>query len=51
MSGAISDVYRIRKGNVQIIATLKEEEVIIEAIVMDIGFRGDVYIRKVPYNR
>ena len=43
MSGGISDVYRIRKGNVRIIVTLKEEEVIIEAIVMDIGFRGDVY--------
>ncbi len=43
MSGALSDVYRIRKGNVRIIVTLKEEEVIIEAIVMDIGFRGDVY--------
>jgi len=45
MNGALSDVYRIRKGNIRIIITLKEEEVIIEAIVMDIGFRGDVYKR------
>ncbi len=43
MSGAISNVYRIRKGSVRIIVTLENDEVIIEAIIMDIGFRGDIY--------
>ncbi len=43
MSGSIRDVYRIRKGNIRIIVRLKDEEVIIEAIVEAIGFRGDVY--------
>ena len=43
MSGTISNVYRIRKGNVRIIVTLEDDEVIIEAIIMDIGFRGDIY--------
>ena len=45
MNGSIRDVYRIRKGNIRIIVRLKEEEVIIEAIVEAIGFRGDVYKR------
>ena len=43
MSGAISDIYRIRKGNIRIIVKLENEEVIIEAIIVDIGFRGDIY--------
>ena len=43
MSGKISDVYRIRKANVRIIVTLKDNEIIIEAIINDIGFRGDIY--------
>lgn len=43
MSGAFSDVYRIRKGGVRIIVTLKDDEIVIEAIVADIGFRGDIY--------
>lgn len=43
MSGAISNVYRIRKGNIRIILTLEDDEIIVEAIVTDIGFRGDVY--------
>ncbi len=43
MSGAISDVYRIRKGNIRIIVRLKDEEIIIEAIIVDIGYRGDIY--------
>ena len=45
MSGAISDVYRIRKGGIRIIVTLKDDEVIIEAIITEIGFRGDIYKR------
>jgi mRNA interferase RelE/StbE len=43
MSGAISNIYRIRKSNIRIILRLDDGEVIIEAIVTDIGFRGDVY--------
>ena len=43
MSGAISNVYRIRKGNIRIIVTLEDDEIIIEAIITDIGFRGDIY--------
>lgn len=43
MSGAISDIYRIRKGNIRIIVRLKDEEIIIEAIIVDIGYRGDIY--------
>ena len=43
MSGVISDIYRIRKGNIRIIVRLKDEAVIIEAIVVDIGYRGDIY--------
>ena len=43
MSGSISNVYRIRKGNIRIIITLKDDEIIIEAIITDIGFRGDIY--------
>ena len=43
MSGAISNVYRIRKGNIRVIVTLEDDEIIIEAIITDIGFRGDIY--------
>ncbi|SFV51631.1 hypothetical protein MNB_SM-7-1036 [hydrothermal vent metagenome] len=43
MSGTISNVYRIRKGDIRIIITLKDDEIIIEAIITDIGFRGDIY--------
>ena len=43
MSGAISNVYRIRKGNVRIIVMLKDDEIVVEAIIADIGFRGDIY--------
>ncbi|SFV59077.1 hypothetical protein MNB_SM-4-980 [hydrothermal vent metagenome] len=43
MSGTISNIYRIRKANIRIIVSLEDDEVIIEAIITDIGFRGDVY--------
>ena len=43
MSGSISNVYRIRKGSIRIIVTFENQEIIIEAIIKDIGFRGDVY--------
>ena len=43
MSGAISHIYRIRKANIRIIVKLKDDEIIVEAIITDIGFRGDIY--------
>jgi mRNA interferase RelE/StbE len=43
MSGTISNIYRVRKANIRIIIRLDNTEVIVEAIVTDIGFRGDVY--------
>jgi len=43
MSGTISNFYRIRKSNIRIILRLNDTEVIIEAIITDIGFRGDIY--------
>jgi len=43
MHGAIRDIYRIRKGNIRIILKLNNQEIIIEAIVQDIGYRGDIY--------
>ena len=43
MSGSISNIYRIRKANIRIIVKLENDEIIIEAIIADIGFRGDIY--------
>ena len=43
MSGKISNIYRIRKSNIRIILKLENDEITIEAIVTDIGFRGDIY--------
>ena len=43
MSGSISNIYRIRKANIRIILKLENDEIIIEAIITDIGFRGDIY--------
>ena len=43
MKGDIDDIYRIRKGNIRILVKIVNSEIIIEAIVEDIGFRGDIY--------
>jgi len=43
MSGSISNIYRIRKANIRIIVKLENDEIVIEAIITDIGFRGDIY--------
>jgi len=43
MQGSISDTYRIRKGNIRIIIKIDNGEIVIEAIIMDIGYRGDIY--------
>lgn len=43
MRGNIQDIYRIRKGNIRILVKVIDSEIIIEAIVEDIGYRGDIY--------
>ena len=43
LQGELKAYYRIRKGNIRIIVQVVDEEVIIEAIIEDIGFRGGVY--------
>ena len=43
MQGNIKDIYRIRKSNIRIILKIVDDEIIIEAIIQDIGFRGDIY--------
>jgi len=43
MKGDIKDIYRIRKGNIRILVKIINNEIIIEAIIEDIGFRGDIY--------
>ena len=43
MKGSLKDIFRIRKGDVRIIVKVINEEIIIEAIINDIGFRGDIY--------
>jgi len=44
LKGKLSGNYRIRKGNVRIIFFISENsEIIIEAIVENIDFRGDIY--------
>ncbi len=43
MQGNLTDIYRIRKGNIRIIVKAVNEEVIIEAIISDIGYRGGIY--------
>ena len=43
MQGNLKDIFRIRKGDIRIIVKVINEEIIIEAIINDIGFRGDIY--------
>lgn len=43
LQGESDELYRIRKGNIRIVVSVKDDEVVIEAIVEDIGFRGDIY--------
>ena len=43
LQGTLRDYYRIRKGSIRIIVRIADDEIIIEAIIEDIGFRGDVY--------
>lgn len=43
MKGNIQNIYRIRKANLRIIVKVIDDEIIVEAIIQDIGFRGDIY--------
>ena len=43
LKGISSTLYRLRKGNVRIIISIIDNHITIEAIVEDIGFRGDIY--------
>jgi len=43
MKGAIANIYRIRKANLRVLVSVTNDEIVIEAIVEDIGFRGDIY--------
>lgn len=43
LQGTFENTYRIRKGNIRIIAKVLNDEIIIEAIIENIGFRGDIY--------
>jgi len=43
MKGSLKNIFRIRKANIRIIIQLIDGEIIIEAIINDIGFRGDIY--------
>ncbi|WP_323590337.1 type II toxin-antitoxin system RelE family toxin [Aliarcobacter butzleri] len=43
LQGKLKDYFRLRKGNIRIIVKVIDDEIIIEAIVEDIGFRGDIY--------
>ena len=43
LQGNLKDYYRIKKSNIRIIVRVVDNEILIEAIVEDIGFRGDIY--------
>jgi len=43
LKGELSDFYRIRKGKIRILFKLIDNEVIIEIIINNINFRGDIY--------
>lgn len=43
LQGSLENIYIIRKGNIRIIVKVVNDEVIIEAIIEDIGYRGDIY--------
>jgi len=43
LKGELKGKYRIRKGKLRIIVTIKDNEIIIEAIIENIDFRGSIY--------
>ena len=43
LQGNLKDYYRIRKSNIRLIIRIVDDNIIIEANIEDIGFRGDIY--------
>ena len=43
LQGNLKDYYRIRKSNIRLIIRVIDDNIIIEAIMEDIGYRGDIY--------
>ena len=43
LKGSLKGKFRVRKGKVRIIFEITENEVIIESIIEDIDFRGNIY--------
>lgn len=43
LKGPLKNFFRIRKGNIRVIVSVVDHQIIIEAIVEEIGFRGSVY--------
>ena len=43
LKGSLKNKTRIRKGKVRIIVEITEQEIIIESIIEDIDFRGNIY--------
>ena len=43
LKGNLSNFYRIRYKDIRILFEVKDEEIIIKAIVNDIDFRGSIY--------
>ncbi len=43
LKGELQGKYRIRKGKIRIIIEIEEDEVIIQTIIDDINFRGEIY--------
>jgi mRNA interferase RelE/StbE len=43
LQGNLKDYYRIRKSNIRLIIRVIDDNIIIEAIIEDIGYRGDIY--------
>lgn len=43
LKGALKNKSRIRKGKIRVIIEIIENEIIIESIIEDIDFRGNIY--------
>lgn len=43
LQGNLKDYYRIRKSNIRLIIKVVDDSIVIEAIIEDIGYRGDIY--------
>ena len=43
LKGNLKGKYRIRKGKIRVIIDIQQSEIIIESIIEDINFRGNIY--------